>query len=113
MKAKTYNRFFDQEPKYLNIYYDTEKFKLICLKEDSKFHNGNDNLNMVFTLTPYFIAIIQSLKIPFSKAKNIIIKTINIDIAEGNMFTENSNLYKLLVDEFGINLRTYNKFISR
>jgi hypothetical protein len=110
---KTFNKLFDKQPNFLNIYYDTLKKKLVifesrCIDNGSFFSDDfpqNESLNYVFTLTPYLMGMLKSLNLPFYKVKRCVLSAINKDLSKGNMFDKSSNLYNLLVNEFGIKLK--------
>jgi hypothetical protein len=110
MKSINLLRLQNTVPDYLNIYYDTQKNRLVILKSDvNTITTMSDydcdipeHYNIVFTLTPYLIGMLRTLKIPFYKAKRRILSAINKDLKQNNMLDRNSNLYNVLVNEFGI-----------
>jgi hypothetical protein len=111
MKAVNLLKLANEVPDYLNIYHDIEKDKLVIMQSDVNVattmsdYDGDvpENYNIVFTLTPYLIGMLKTLKIPFYKAKRRILSAINKDLRKGNrLYDVNSNLYNVLVNEFGI-----------
>jgi len=108
---KTLFSTFAKEPEQLHICYDLQKDKMRIFK-DSEFNCKDENLNCVFTLTSYLIGILHTLKIPYSLAKKRLMKAIFNDLSTGNNFNKNSNLYNVLVNEFGIKVRAFNNFVS-
>jgi hypothetical protein len=83
---------------------------LLCIDQE-KFDN-HENSIIVFTLTPYLIGILHTLQIPYSQAKRRILSAIDKDLSNCKNFTKKSNLYNLLVNEFGIKVRQFNNFVS-
>jgi hypothetical protein len=102
-------KLFSKEPKYLNIYYDTQKLKLVILEVSVNEYTtmsddlpNDENLNLVFILTPYLIGMLRTLNIPFYKVKRRILSALNKDLKKHTSFNKNTNLYNVLVNEFGI-----------
>ncbi|MFM2344714.1 MAG: hypothetical protein RLZZ210_1325 [Pseudomonadota bacterium] len=108
---KTLHNRFSKEPSRLHIVYDYKNDKMLCIDQE-KINYTDENLNIVFTLSSYLIGIMHSLKIPFSTCKSKIKKAIFKDLSSGKHFDRNSNLYNVLVYEFGIKLRNFNNFVS-
>jgi hypothetical protein len=101
------------KPEYYNIYWDSQKNKLVILKSLNPDNNtvlsdelyfDDENLTVVFSISPYLIGMLKVLNIPFYKAKRRILSAINKDIKECNMLDRNSNLGNLLLNEFGISI---------
>jgi hypothetical protein len=98
---KTLHKSFAKEPTPLFIVYDTENDKMLCINQE-KFNYDDKTLKIVFTLTSYLIGMLRTLNIPFYKVKKRILSAINKDLSNGKSFDINSNLYNVLVNEFGI-----------
>jgi len=101
------------KPEHYNIYFDSQKNKLVILKSDfadngivisDESYFNDDNLIIVFTISPYLIGMLKVLNIPFYKAKRRILSAINKDLKQFKMLDKNSNLGNLLANEFGIRI---------
>ena len=106
-----------KEPKYINIYYHHAKDKLVCHQHrcnafielsDGYPDEKDENLSLLFTITPYMLGAIKSLKISFAEAKRRILTALFKDLSNPSpkscIYDKNSNLYNVLVNEFGIKL---------
>jgi hypothetical protein len=101
---------------YYNVCYNhsTNKLQIIktgdnpftCSYDDNP--NDDDNLACVFVINPVLFGMLKTLSIPFYKAKKLIISAINRDLNSPHcsngkdLFNKKSNLYNLLVNEFGL-----------
>jgi hypothetical protein len=106
---RTLTNIFQKEPTPLHIVYDIQKCKLIFV-EQHNLDYFDKNLNIVFTLTSYLIGILHTLNVSFAQSKKQLIKAIDKDLSNDNSFNKNSNLYNVLVNQFGIKLKVFNNF---
>jgi len=99
---------------YYNICYNPKTDKTQIVKTQLDIFTSDDDLATsddlicVFVITPVLIGMLKTLSIPFSKVKNLINKAVFKDIDQKKIFDKNSNLYNLLVNEFGLKNLKFN-----
>ena len=92
-------------------YHNHSLFKhshIFTVISDDNLLEKDAKLICVFVINPVLLGMLKTLNYSFYYVKSKICKAIFKDIKQEKMFDENSNLYNLLVNEFGLKNLKFN-----